>query len=287
MEISDQQLVLIEKSIQEKIDRLRLEFISESRQESRQEISLKTREEIRKELKNELRKEIQDEIREEIQEEVEREYSNLLAKVSKNTVKVFDATKFFREKHNRAPAFDSFFEFKQAFDEEEIKSILKLVKEIPESPPILADGKTHTEMRKSIIKWIEPLDSRHNWLYEKIAWLFANANKELYQVNISGFTESIQFTIYDADKNGGFYDWHADMGKSAPHRKLSMSIQLSDESDYDGCDLQLQFTKAPFSISKKKGSAVVFPSFTQHRVLPITRGKRIALVCWISGPPYV
>ena len=34
----------------------------------------------------------------------------------------------------------------------------------------------------------------------------------------------------------------------------------------------------------KKGSIIVFPSFFTHRVAPVTKGTRLSLVAWVSGP---
>ena len=35
-----------------------------------------------------------------------------------------------------------------------------------------------------------------------------------------------------------------------------------------------------------KGSICVFPSFTHHRVSPVTKGKRLSLVQWNLGPEW-
>ena len=37
----------------------------------------------------------------------------------------------------------------------------------------------------------------------------------------------------------------------------------------------------------KKGTLIVFPSFTWHRVNPITKGHRKVLVGWLLGKPFV
>jgi PKHD-type hydroxylase len=37
----------------------------------------------------------------------------------------------------------------------------------------------------------------------------------------------------------------------------------------------------------KTGSVIVFPSDTEHRVTPVTKGIRYSLVAWFLGPPYV
>ena len=37
----------------------------------------------------------------------------------------------------------------------------------------------------------------------------------------------------------------------------------------------------------KEGSIIVFPSFINHRVAPVTKGTRYSLVAWFVGPPFV
>jgi len=34
------------------------------------------------------------------------------------------------------------------------------------------------------------------------------------------------------------------------------------------------------------GQSLAFPSFLSHKVLPVTKGERWALVAWISGTPF-
>jgi PKHD-type hydroxylase len=37
---------------------------------------------------------------------------------------------------------------------------------------------------------------------------------------------------------------------------------------------------------KEKGTVLIFPSFLMHRVTPVTKGTRKALVFWTGGEPY-
>jgi PKHD-type hydroxylase len=36
----------------------------------------------------------------------------------------------------------------------------------------------------------------------------------------------------------------------------------------------------------KQGHAIVFASFLNHRVNPVTKGTRQSLVCWFGGKPF-
>jgi PKHD-type hydroxylase len=86
---------------------------------------------------------------------------------------------------------------------------------------------------------------------------------------------------------GDFFDWHLDFGPGeSSKRKLSMTIQLSDPSEYEGGDLQFMINQNIVSASREKGIIVIFPSFILHRVTPITKGTRQSIVGWVSGPPY-
>jgi PKHD-type hydroxylase len=69
-------------------------------------------------------------------------------------------------------------------------------------------------------------------------------------------------------------------------RKLSMVLQLSDPSEYDGGDLEFYVQSEPIKAEKKKGIVYVFPSWVLHRVTPVTRGTRRSLVMWIAGPKF-
>jgi PKHD-type hydroxylase len=85
----------------------------------------------------------------------------------------------------------------------------------------------------------------------------------------------------------GHYDWHMDAGppKDGIQRKLSISILLSDPSEFEGGELQFKGIEDQ-KILTKQGSIVVFPSFVEHKVTPVTKGVRYSAVTWASGPSF-
>lgn len=85
----------------------------------------------------------------------------------------------------------------------------------------------------------------------------------------------------------GHYDWHIDAAspKDGIQRKLSISILLSDPSEFEGGELQFKEIEDQ-KILTKQGSIVVFPSFIEHRVTPVTKGDRYSAVTWASGPSF-
>jgi len=68
--------------------------------------------------------------------------------------------------------------------------------------------------------------------------------------------------------------------KSTSYRVLSFSIQLSDPALYDGGMLEVG---GPGNASAAQGTAVLFPSYSLHRVHPVTQGERWSIVSWWWG----
>ena len=67
------------------------------------------------------------------------------------------------------------------------------------------------------------------------------------------------------DKNG-HYDWHMDFIKNKSTRKISVSIQLSDENDYEGGDLEFMIHHSIIKAPRKKSTIIFFPFYITHRI---------------------
>ena len=125
--------------------------------------------------------------------------------------------------------------------------------------------------------------------------------------------EDVQFTKYGPKQH---YSWHIDGNSCSlskrrfafqksqglsetvyPHlidtcRKVSASLILND--DFSGGEFETAFLnndkKGDLLIEKqihkpKKGDAIIFPSYLNHRVRPVRVGTRYSLVVWAGGPP--
>ena len=191
-----------------------------------------------------------------------------------------------------APSFgigtEPFAYWENGFTDEDIQKIIEIGESrIPESASVGTSdgGDIVPEVRISNTSWID-LQEDSAWLYDKIAHIINSLNAQYYKFDIYGFNEHMQFTVYDGEENG-HYDWHLDSGKSdTPPRKLSFVLQLTDPDDYEGGELQILTSREPMSIKKEKGFAVVFPSYSLHRVSPVTKGVRKTLVIWVTGPAF-
>ena len=136
-------------------------------------------------------------------------------------------------------------------------------------------------IRKSTIAWIDIAeDSR--WLYEKV-WNTFQAVNRWFKFDLLGLVDEIQFARYSV---GDGFGWHLDAGGGQTStRKLSMSVQLCDDDEYSGGDLEV-CACPQLDPRRRRGTIIVFPSFLAHCVTAITRGSRCSLVAWAHGPVF-
>ena len=137
------------------------------------------------------------------------------------------------------------------------------------------------------VKWIS-LDENTNWLFKKIIDKIIDVNSKNFDLQLK-FVEDLQFSEYTEEKRG-FYAKHTDCGskKSLENyvdiRKLSFTIQLTDENEYEGGELIFYHHDEQKKAPKSKGTIVFFESDISHEVTPVTKGVRHSLVSWVQGP---
>jgi len=162
------------------------------------------------------------------------------------------------------------------------------------------DLKNMKRKRNSNITWLDD-----SWIYREIHPYIHQANKNAGWNFNWDRSESCQFTKY---KHNQYYDWHQDSwdkpydkpGKidHGKIRKLSVTCQLTDGSEYEGGELEFDFRNYEPHVREEakhlkqakeilpKGSIIVFPSFVWHRVKPVMKGTRYSLVLWNVGYPF-
>ena len=169
--------------------------------------------------------------------------------------------------------------------DEVIDGIIERCETIPVIDAVVGAKTYDTSVRRSKVRWTTD-DSE----LRKIIWDYgttANGNAFGFDI-INKF--DIQYTTY-LDSDSGCYNWHTDnefMKDGYYDRKLSVVIQLSDPSEYEGGKFEFDIDGEVFSPEgfEKKGSIIVFPSFLKHRVTEVTKGTRNSLVSWIEGPHF-
>lgn len=145
----------------------------------------------------------------------------------------------------------------------------------------------NAEIRRSQVGWLgmKP-EVAHIW--EKLSVAVAEVNRRFFHFDLTGFHEPMQLGLYTEGQQG-HYDWHTDASPEDNHvpRKLSMSMLLSDPSEFEGGDFQVKtYNDTAQTLGCVKGRAWFFPSYTLHRVAPVTKGMRRSLVLWIGGPAF-
>lgn len=173
------------------------------------------------------------------------------------------------------------------FTEDEIALIEELAAESEEKGDgELERGTLDKNFRKSNISWIHTSEKSEK-IYRKLSDQINQINDKFYRFDIFEI-ETIQYTEYEGSMQG-CYKSHSDDGYDFNlFRKLSLSVQLSDPSEYVGGDFLFyrNTISEPSIAPKEKGTIIVFPSFVIHEITPVTQGKRKSLVAWIQGPRF-
>jgi len=154
-------------------------------------------------------------------------------------------------------------------------------------------GQVNKEIRNADIQWA----NKYDVLECIMARFIMQANQDaIWDFDITE-PEIIQIGRYKPDQ---FYGQHIDcyikgsnivatgnggavIVPMLSQRKISASLLLNDESEYEGGDLVILNETVK---TKKQGSIIVFPSFLSHQVTPVTRGIRYSAVCWMAGPKW-
>jgi PKHD-type hydroxylase len=185
---------------------------------------------------------------------------------------------------------------KRGNEEKERMALTGEFQEIPEEKLNENQKKDLKTLRNSSIAWLSD-----NWIYRTIHPYVHSANKSAGWNFDWDYSEACQFTKYKIDQH---YDWHKDswdkpydrpddLNCNGKIRKLSVTCQLTDSSEYEGGELDFQPRDeedpnliVPCKEAKTKGSIIVFPSHIWHRVKPVTKGVRYSLVIWNLGLPF-
>jgi hypothetical protein len=176
-----------------------------------------------------------------------------------------------------------------------------------------------TYIRDSHVSWLED-----KWLYELIQPYVHRANNATGWNWQWDYSEPFQFTKYepgqfyswhkdgDSDHNGIFRRYihgitqepiKPDGRLPSRHttnnnmvgkvRKLSVTINLNEPGAYEGGDLKFDWGMHvegnrfyECTEIRPQGSIIVFPSFLNHCVTPVTSGTRYSLVLWNLGDPF-
>ena len=137
------------------------------------------------------------------------------------------------------------------------------------------------EKRDTDVIFTDPFDPIGSILQTRVALANRNAG---WAMRIDEM-QNVQVARYGKD---GFYDWHRDTGvpdQGNRIRKLSVVMMLSDPESFEGGVLEIKDLHEPIE-KLGQGDIIVFPSYLEHRVTPVTAGVRYSAVGWCIGPTF-
>jgi predicted 2-oxoglutarate/Fe(II)-dependent dioxygenase YbiX len=186
--------------------------------------------------------------------------------------------------------------FEKLFTDEECEAIIKFgLKQQLQDATISTGREKSDDTRRGQVGPFRQVEEMA-WVYERVLDAMGRANSHSWKYNLpvgAPEVEMMQFGLYDHSKKA-FYKFHADNGFfGSPHenRKLSLTVQLSDNSSYTGGALLIRPScvqvpgedlPEPTTASSARGAAIVFPSCLSHMVTPVETGRRYSLVQWVQ-----
>ena len=149
-------------------------------------------------------------------------------------------------------------------------------------------GSGNGGIRTTDVAWVYR-NAQTEDLYLKMEAIVLRLNADLFRFALTGLT-TMQYAVYRQDQ-AGYFDWHNDYGRyrgdpGQEPRKITLSLQLSDGASYEGCDLEVRAAHPIDVAPRERGTVMAFRANALHRVTPITRGLRKALVVWAAGPEF-
>ena len=150
-----------------------------------------------------------------------------------------------------------------------------------------AESRVREDKRKAVTQWLPfpTADNGTQWIYDMAGDVVQQINALHWRRDLTSFHDQLHYVRYTAP--GDHFTWHRDSGDDwrRPQRKLAFSLLLSDPSEYEGGGFQIHDGAEQTVKATEAGTFIIFPASMLHRVLPVTRGERRALIGWASGPP--
>lgn len=176
--------------------------------------------------------------------------------------------------------------YHNVFNEDEIHKIIEIGDNLQTEPARVGDGiipYLKENVRKTTLAFI-PVTDDNEWLFRKLTDVINDVNEKYFQYEIERI-QALQYSIYNVDD---FFGTHIDTQpfNRSGMRKISFSLQLTEENNYTGGNLVFKHQKEPEIAVREKGVITFFNSILAHEVTPVTSGTRKALVGWVLGPAF-
>lgn len=123
--------------------------------------------------------------------------------------------------------------------------------------------------------------------YRELAQMVLGVLRQNDKVAIAALPRRILSPIFASYVEGNRYGEHVDAALMGPYpgmrTDLSITIFLNEPGAYDGGELVLKTAFGEQVYKRPAGDAVLYPTHYVHRVNPVTRGRRLAIVTWMES----
>ena len=154
-------------------------------------------------------------------------------------------------------------------------------------PENLGASQSNKKSKVSLILWLEI--KKH---LKKLEEFIYDANDEFFHYDIFDISDFHYININEYDEKNNSYDWHVDCNTYGSEEDLKLTCLLNISTEpYDGGRLHLsgldeEGQERIFKDFNIPGQALLFTSYRQHKVEPVTNGKRKTLSYWVRGPAW-
>ena len=165
------------------------------------------------------------------------------------------------------------------FTQEQVKEINKKIKENKSQKETSSFAADYASKKGEFftVQCLPLMELLHPWLYECQV-----VNREVwgYDIYWDFHLEALNYNVYGTNDE---YDWHIDANTRGHDfdMKLTCLLNLSEEI-YEGGEFKI------IGVNKKiefdSGMGLIVNSLIAHKVTPVTKGERITLTYWGTGP---
>jgi predicted 2-oxoglutarate/Fe(II)-dependent dioxygenase YbiX len=118
--------------------------------------------------------------------------------------------------------------------------------------------------------------------FDKIRDVTKSANDQIYNFDLLGIIDQDFPQVYKYTENC-YYDWHIDVNLLAPTRKMTWIVNLSDETEYEGGDIEFLNTDTSDHNIKNIGKILIFPAFVPFKINKVTKGEMKIIIGHVHG----
>jgi PKHD-type hydroxylase len=119
--------------------------------------------------------------------------------------------------------------------------------------------------------------------FDDIREITKEANEKIFDFVLLGIIDQDYPQVFRYTENN-YYNWHVEINPLAITRKLSFIVNLSNETEYTGGEIEFLNTSVENTLANTQGSIIIFPSFLPYQIKPVLSGERTIIIGHIHGP---